>query len=104
MGALGLGACTMESLSRDHAQRIAAPAHLQNRPVPAGSFTLSGYERIYDAKAPLHVYIEGRNPGGKKPVWIIWTAVRAARAIRWPCTWPRGMAHATLFIWHSRAS
>lgn len=46
-------------MKKEVATRIAAPAWMVERQIPAGPFALTAYERIHKRFAPAHIYIEG---------------------------------------------
>lgn len=57
-----LGGCiatTFPYMRAETAQRLAAPAWMIKRDIPAGQFNLLAYERIHERGAIAHVYIEG---------------------------------------------
>jgi dienelactone hydrolase len=80
--ALGLAACETSPLTmrQEVATRLASPAWMIKRQIPAGLFALTAYERMHTRFAPADVYIEGdgtawlskkrmsRNPTPKNPV------------------------------------
>ncbi|MBK9586774.1 MAG: hypothetical protein KA099_06355 [Alphaproteobacteria bacterium] len=49
------------------AQRVAAPAWMIRREIPAGSYLLTAYERIHDYNSTVNVYIEGNGPTPEYP-------------------------------------
>lgn len=54
------GACTADPYFREEtASRLAAPAWMVKRIVPAAPFTLSARERMHERFAPANIYIEG---------------------------------------------
>ncbi len=60
LSAPGLSGCLATSAERaELATRIAEPAGLSRTTVEAGGFILTGYVRLSDRQAPVHVYIEG---------------------------------------------
>lgn len=62
LSALALGGCltTVSPYFRaEVAQRIAAPAWMVKRQIPAGPFVLTAYERIHDRGGAADVYIAG---------------------------------------------
>ena len=57
-----LAACAMTSnlhMRSEVADRIASPAWMIERQIPAAPFSLTAYERIHKRHAPANVYIEG---------------------------------------------
>lgn len=55
-----LAACTSPITMRDEvAHRIASPAWMIERQIPAAPFTITAYERMHKNHAPATVYIEG---------------------------------------------
>jgi dienelactone hydrolase len=54
-----LGGCDKPVLSEEVADRIASPAWMVERTVPAGPFALNAFERMHTRHAPANVYIEG---------------------------------------------
>jgi pimeloyl-ACP methyl ester carboxylesterase len=59
---LTLGGCTATDnpvLRYDVAKRLAMPAWMIERPVQAGSFSLTAFERMHEYNAPANIYIEG---------------------------------------------
>lgn len=61
IGAIALGGCyfDVQPLRVETAKRLAAPAFMLNRQIPADPFLLTAYERVHDRGAPATVYIEG---------------------------------------------
>lgn len=59
--ALVLSACVMQSnfMREEVADRVAHPAWMIKRPIPASPFLLTSYERMHERHAPAHIYIEG---------------------------------------------
>lgn len=60
---LAAGGCTLMTMGtsmRDEvAQRIAAPAWMVERQIPASPFSLTAFERMHTHHAPANIYIEG---------------------------------------------
>ncbi len=54
-----LGGCDKPVLSEEIADRIASPAWMVERKIPAGPFALNAFERMHTRNAPADVYIEG---------------------------------------------
>lgn len=54
-----LGACTSDMMTDDVADRIAGPAWMIEREIPAASYNLNAYERMHERAEPANVYIEG---------------------------------------------
>lgn len=52
------------------AKRIAAPAWMIGREIPAGSYVLTAYERIRKYDSNVNLYIEGNNPAPDYPVGL----------------------------------
>lgn len=62
LSTLALGGClatTPNYLRKETAQRIAAPAWMIKRDIPADSFTLRAFERIHEQGGVANLYIEG---------------------------------------------
>lgn len=62
LAALCLGGCiatTLPYMRAETAQRIASPAWMIKRDIPASPFALRAYERIHDKGGIAHLYIEG---------------------------------------------
>lgn len=62
LGALALGGCITTSLPymrAETAQRLAAPAWMAKRDIPAGAFLLRSYERMHERHKPANIYIGG---------------------------------------------
>lgn len=58
--ALSMGACAFSEMTREEvADRVAHPAWMLERPVQAGPFSLTAYERMHERGEPATVYIEG---------------------------------------------
>lgn len=56
---LTIGACTIPPVKEEIAKRIAAPAWMVGRELPAKPFSLTVYERMHERLAPADIYIEG---------------------------------------------
>ena len=58
---LGLGGCltTSKTLKKEVADRIASPAWMIERQIPAAPFALTAFERMHKRHAPADIYIEG---------------------------------------------
>lgn len=99
---VGLVACANYGmgLRHDTAQRLAAPAFMVKKEIPAAPFLLTAYERVNDPQKPVHVYIEGdglawiskkqksMNPTPKNPVALHLAAFDNAKNVIWiarPC-------------------
>ncbi len=54
----GCMASTIE-MREEIATRIASPAFMNKREIPAGPFVLTAYERMHEHQAPATIYIEG---------------------------------------------
>jgi hypothetical protein len=54
-----LGGCDKPTLSEEVADRIASPAWMVERAIPAGPFALDAFERMHTRHATADVYIEG---------------------------------------------
>lgn len=66
LATLALGGCiatTLPYMRAETAQRIAAPAWMIKRTVPAGEFSLRAYERIHNRGGVANLYIEGNGSG-----------------------------------------
>lgn len=59
LGIVGLAACASEPLREEVAMRVASPAWMVKRPVEAGPFVLTAFERMHERGQPATVYIEG---------------------------------------------
>jgi hypothetical protein len=81
LAVLILAACTTAYTQEEIANRLASPAWMIQRQIPAGAFSLTAYERIHDERGDFaDVYIEGdgkawtsrteisRNPTPSNPV------------------------------------
>lgn len=69
MCSLALFGCTTSKpyLSYETAKRIASPAWMIGRDIPAGSFSMTAFERIHKYNGTINVYIEGDGPTPKTP-------------------------------------
>ncbi len=102
LGLLSLTACANYGMGirQDTAQRLAAPAFMVKREIPASPFLLTAYERVNNARKPVQVYIEGDgyawiskkqrslNPTPKNPVGLHLAAFDNAENVIWlarPC-------------------
>ena len=96
--ALSLTGCSTFMESREiTANRIAYPAFMLERQIPAGKFNLMAWERVNKKGQPAHIYIEGDglswistsepslDPTPINPV-ALWTSIQM------------------LFIWHDHAN
>jgi dienelactone hydrolase len=54
-----LAGCNTPILSEEIRDRIAAPAWMVERHIPAGPFALTAFERMHTHDAPANIYIEG---------------------------------------------
>ena len=56
-----LAGCGTSSLTMRHevAERLATPAWMIERRIPAAPFSLTAYERMHERFAPANIYIEG---------------------------------------------
>lgn len=60
VSAIGLNACgPHEPFREEVAARLAGPVWMIKRPVEAGPFTLTAFERMHEREAPATLYIEG---------------------------------------------
>lgn len=57
-------------LTTENAKRIAAPAWMIGREIPAGSYNLTAFERIHKYNATVNLYIEGNTPAPDYPVGL----------------------------------
>ncbi|MCL4677871.1 MAG: hypothetical protein KJ017_04655 [Alphaproteobacteria bacterium] len=57
-------------LKTETAKRIAAPAWMIGREIPAGDYQLTAYERIHKYNGTVNLYIEGNTPAPKYPVGL----------------------------------
>lgn len=68
---LVLGGCiatSLPTLRTETAQRIAAPAWMIKRDIPAAPYLLRAYERIHDRGGVANLYIEGDGINGKHSI------------------------------------
>jgi len=95
-----LAACTEMPIRRDIAHRVAAPAFMVERTIPAEPFELTAFERMHTRDAPANIYIEGdgkawlskskisRDPTPTNPVALHLAAYDKADNVGWlarPC-------------------
>jgi len=62
-------ACTSETnrfMAQDTASRMARPAFMVERTIPAGDFGLAAWERMHERYAPVTIYIGGSNSESMK--------------------------------------
>ena len=57
-------------MTTENAKRIAAPAWMIGREIPAGSYMLTAFERIHKYNSTVNVYIEGNTPAPDYPVGL----------------------------------
>ncbi len=67
---LVVGACATSRplLKTEIAKRIASPAWMVGREIPAGKFLLTAYERIHDHNSAADLYIEGNGTTPRYPL------------------------------------
>ena len=66
--ALALGGCALASVPHvreETSDRLASAAWMVDRDIPAGKFTLRGYERMHERYATANVYIDGDSAPAK---------------------------------------
>lgn len=54
---LVLGACSQNTFRQQTARRIASPAYMFERQVPAGNFMLTSYEKVHNRGGEVNIYI-----------------------------------------------
>lgn len=59
LAASSLSACARPHLGKEVADRLASPAWMIDRTIPAGPFAMTAYERMHERHAPADIYIEG---------------------------------------------
>lgn len=108
LAALTLSACTGISpgLRENNANRLAFPVFMIPRDVPAGPFTLKGYERAHERGGMADLYIEGSDnvmvdgtrfevdPTPKAPIGLQLAAMDPAKNVIYlarPCQYRLGM-------------
>lgn len=99
-GGVFLTGCELVPLKNDVAQRLAAPAWMVKRTIPAAPFELTAYERMHTRGASANIYIEGdgkaflskntisRDPTPTNPVALHLAAYDKSENIAWlarPC-------------------
>jgi hypothetical protein len=94
---LALAGCAIADMPRQReetAQRLASPAWMIERDIPAGPFALRAYERIHEMGDVAHIYIEGDSQGigynatPKNPVALHLASKDKAENVIWlarPC-------------------
>lgn len=99
-----LFACAVSPMKHEIADRVAHPAWMVKRTIPAAPFSLTAYERMHTRHAPANIYIEGdgkawlsrtkisRDPTPTNPVALHVSAYDDAENVAWlarPCQYSK---------------
>ena len=110
LAALSLTGCTANTYKNETADRIAAPAWMLERQVPAQNFTLTAFERMHEREQNANIYIAGdgtatletakivKNPTPENPVGLHLASMDKAENLAYiarPCQYAATHAGAT---------